>query len=69
MIREPSAGSTPELKWFKSSYSSSGDGNDCIEVATTPGTVHVRDSKNVTLPPFTVTSVAWAEFVSYASSR
>ncbi|MEU2128332.1 DUF397 domain-containing protein [Streptomyces sp. NPDC018352] len=68
MIHKPSARATSELEWFKSSYSS-GDGNDCIEVATTPGTVHVRDSKNVTLPPFTVTSVAWAEFVSYASSR
>ncbi|WP_438313479.1 DUF397 domain-containing protein [Streptomyces sp. HUAS TT3] len=23
----------PELKWFKSSYSDSSDGNDCVEVA------------------------------------
>ncbi|MFE7108590.1 DUF397 domain-containing protein [Streptomyces sp. NPDC057575] len=69
MFHKPSAGDTSELKWFKSSYSSSGDGNDCVEVATTPGTAHVRDSKNVTLPPFTVTSAAWAEFVSYASSH
>ncbi|MFJ3174624.1 DUF397 domain-containing protein [Streptomyces roseus] len=23
----------PELDWFKSSYSSSSDGNDCVEVA------------------------------------
>ncbi|MEU4894406.1 DUF397 domain-containing protein [Streptomyces sp. NPDC044780] len=34
-----------ELSWFKSSYSS-GEGGMCVEVAATPGTVHVRDSKN-----------------------
>ncbi|SFX88462.1 DUF397 domain-containing protein [Streptomyces atratus] len=69
MTRKPSAGDTPELKWFKSSYSSSGDGNGCIEVATTPGTVHVRDSKDASGPRFAVTSAAWAHFVSYASAN
>ncbi len=38
--------STPELRWFKSSYSDSSNGNDCVEVAPTPTTIHVRDSKN-----------------------
>ncbi|MFI6357945.1 DUF397 domain-containing protein [Streptomyces sp. NPDC050743] len=33
-----------ELVWFKSSYSS-GDGGECVEVATSPTTIHVRDSK------------------------
>lgn len=31
---------------IKSSYSSGTDGNSCAEVAITPGTVHVRDSKH-----------------------
>uniref|UniRef100_UPI00099F2A3B DUF397 domain-containing protein n=1 Tax=Streptomyces puniciscabiei TaxID=164348 RepID=UPI00099F2A3B len=35
---------TSELVWFKSSYSS-GDGGECVEVATSPTTIHVRDSK------------------------
>ncbi|WP_427762710.1 DUF397 domain-containing protein [Streptomyces sp. DSM 41931] len=35
----------PALPWFRSSYSSSGDGNGCVEVAITPGTVHARNSK------------------------
>ncbi|MGW1404581.1 DUF397 domain-containing protein [Streptomyces sp. NPDC002403] len=69
MIRKPSAGDTSELEWFKSSYSSSGDGNDCVEVAATPGTVHIRDSKSVPGPRFAVTPAAWARFVSYASSN
>ena len=37
MIREVSAGDPSELTWFKSSYSSSGVGNDCTEVAAAPG--------------------------------
>jgi hypothetical protein len=67
MIRKPSARDTSELKWFKSSYSDSSSGNDCIEVATTPGTVHVRDSKNSPGPQFAVTPTAWAAFLGYAS--
>ncbi|MEU8758022.1 DUF397 domain-containing protein [Streptomyces sp. NPDC048659] len=35
-----------ELVWFKSSYSSNSEGTDCVEIAATPGTVHVRDSKD-----------------------
>ncbi|MEU0133555.1 DUF397 domain-containing protein, partial [Streptomyces sp. NPDC006296] len=34
-----------EAEWFRSSYSSSGDGNDCVEVAARPSLVLVRDSK------------------------
>ncbi|CAL9567489.1 DUF397 domain-containing protein [Streptomyces pilosus] len=52
-----------DLAWFRSSYSSSGDGNDCVEVATTPGTVHVRDSKVPDGPRLTLTSAAWSSFV------
>ncbi|MFF1696696.1 DUF397 domain-containing protein [Streptomyces sp. NPDC058257] len=33
MIRKASAGDTSELNWFKSSYSSSSDPNDCVEIA------------------------------------
>ncbi|MGA4981468.1 DUF397 domain-containing protein [Streptomyces cellulosae] len=50
--------STPELHWFKSSYSDSGNGNDCIEIAPTT-TVHVRDSKNASGPRLTLTPEAW----------
>ncbi|GAA2415691.1 DUF397 domain-containing protein [Streptomyces glaucosporus] len=57
-----------ELTWFKSSYSSSGDG-DCVEVASCPGTVHVRDSKDREGPRLTVTPEAWSRFLSYAARR
>ncbi|MEU3059931.1 DUF397 domain-containing protein [Streptomyces subrutilus] len=59
----------PELDWFKSSYSDSGDINDCVEVAHAPGQVRVRDSKDTALPHLTVTPTAWTGFVTYASGR
>ncbi|UXY28785.1 DUF397 domain-containing protein [Streptomyces sp. HUAS TT20] len=67
MIRKTTAGDASELAWFKSSYSSGNDGNSCIELAVTPGTVHVRDSKNVEGPRLALTPGAWANFVTYAS--
>lgn len=94
--------STDELAWFKSSYSSSGDGDcvevaldwrkssysgdclevapgwrkpshsgssgdDCIEVAATPTTIHVRDSKHTKGPQLTLSPTTWTEFVTYAA--
>ncbi|MEU9643379.1 DUF397 domain-containing protein [Streptomyces sp. NPDC048188] len=52
--------------WFKSSYSSSGDGNDCVEVAITPATIHIRDSKRPHGARLVVTRTAWAGFVGAA---
>ncbi|MEU0803953.1 DUF397 domain-containing protein [Streptomyces sp. NPDC005970] len=57
-----------ELIWFKSSYSG-GEGGDCVEVATRPDTVHIRDSKNTAGPILTVTPDAWVEFVGFAARR
>ncbi|MFE9371683.1 DUF397 domain-containing protein [Streptomyces sp. NPDC006711] len=67
MIGTPTTRDASALVWFKSSYSSSGDGNDCIEVAGAPGVVHVRDSKNTEGPQLALAPEAWADFVTYAS--
>lgn len=69
MIQKPSAGDACELEWVRSSYSSSGDGNDCVEVAAAPDAVHVRDSKDVHGPRLAVAPTAWAGFVSYAAEH
>jgi hypothetical protein len=53
------------LDWFKSSYSDSSDINDCVEVATTPATIHVRDSKNTQGPCLTVEPTTWTGFVAH----
>jgi hypothetical protein len=68
MIRTSTTRDTSGLAWFKSSYSSSGDGNDCVEVATAPGTVHVRDSKDPDGSRLAITPHAWADFVTYVST-
>jgi hypothetical protein len=59
--------STTELHWFKSSYSSSSEPGDCLEVAPTPTTIHIRDSKNAEGPRLAVTPTTWAAFVTYAA--
>ncbi len=68
MTLTPSAGDGSALKWVKSSYSGSND-NDCVEVATTPGTIHVRDSKNVQGPQLAFAPGAWADFLSHTARR
>ncbi|MFC8141518.1 DUF397 domain-containing protein [Streptomyces paradoxus] len=59
--------SVPELHWFKSSYSSSSDINDCVEVAHTPAKIHVRDSKTPGTPHVTVASATWESFLAYVT--
>ncbi|MET7290594.1 DUF397 domain-containing protein [Streptomyces griseoloalbus] len=53
-----------ELGWFKSSYSGT-NGGDCVEVATAPGTVHVRDSKALTGAALAFPREQWAAFTAY----
>ncbi|MBU6535582.1 DUF397 domain-containing protein [Streptomyces mayonensis] len=67
MMRKASAGDASELAWFKSSYSGGTNGESCVELALTPGTVHVRDSKTVDGPRLALTLGAWSNFVTYAS--
>ncbi|MFD3654249.1 DUF397 domain-containing protein [Streptomyces sp. 24-1644] len=69
MSSKTSAGDASALEWFKSSYSSSSEGDSCVEVAASPGTVHVRDSKDVQGPRLAFAPGAWAGFVSYASGN
>ncbi|MGW7204808.1 DUF397 domain-containing protein [Streptomyces sp. NPDC054837] len=53
------------LKWFKSSYSSE-QGGACLEVATSPHTIHIRDSKHTTGPALTVSRDTWTAFLALA---
>ncbi|MDH6488703.1 DUF397 domain-containing protein [Streptomyces sp. SAI-127] len=70
MIRKPTAGDASELAWFKSSYSSGPDGDSCVEVATSPGIIHVRDSKYREVSPrLALAPEAWADFVAYMSGN
>ncbi|WP_310723974.1 DUF397 domain-containing protein [Streptomyces sp. N2A] len=52
-----------DLTWCKSSYSSD-EGGNCVEVAASPTTVHVRDSKNPAGPTLALSVGAWQAFVA-----
>lgn len=54
------------LTWSKSTYSGS-EGGDCVEVATCPHTVHIRDSKDLTVPSLAVAPDTWTSFVEFAA--
>ncbi|MFB7475083.1 DUF397 domain-containing protein [Kitasatospora sp. NPDC056184] len=56
-----------DLAWFKSSHSTNEDAN-CVEVAETPGTVHVRDSKDKSGPQLAFEPAAWHAFVKFAAN-
>jgi hypothetical protein len=56
--------SASELEWFKSSYSSGSEGDSCVEIAIAPHTIHVRDSKTIDGPRFTVSGEAWSAFLA-----
>ncbi|MEV7501596.1 DUF397 domain-containing protein [Streptomyces sp. NPDC093018] len=56
------------LVWHKSSYSSEA-GDNCIEVATTPATIHIRDSKAKQGPRLALAPTTWSAFVAYAGAR
>ncbi|WP_329037966.1 DUF397 domain-containing protein [Streptomyces sp. NBC_00178] len=65
MIRKKPAEGPGSLVWFKSSYSDTSNGNDCVEVAVGSGRVHVRDSKHVPGPQVGFGPSAWADFVAH----
>ncbi|MGI5356689.1 DUF397 domain-containing protein [Streptomyces sp. CA-252508] len=68
MSLKPSDGAGPDLEWIKSSYSTA-DGPSCVEVATAPDHILVRDSKNPTGPRLALAPTTWATFLPYASGR
>ncbi|MHB9859923.1 DUF397 domain-containing protein [Streptomyces sp. YIM S03343] len=66
MSIKPASGVDTKLRWIKSSYSGA-DTPSCVEVATVPGTIHVRDSKTPTGPRLALTPTTWAAFLPYAA--
>jgi hypothetical protein len=56
------------MTWRKASYSSNGGGN-CVEVASQPGTVAVRDSKAPDGPRLSVPAADWQAFTRAVRSR
>ncbi|MEU4982009.1 DUF397 domain-containing protein [Streptomyces sp. NPDC021969] len=65
MSRNGEPEGTTDLLWFTSSYSDSSNPNDCVEVAITPVTIHIRDSKDPDGPRLAVESATWTTFVAW----
>lgn len=55
-----------ELSWFKSSHSGN-EGGECLEVALSSATVHVRDSKDTAREGLALTPAAWTAFLALTS--
>jgi len=68
MTLKPYGGAGPDHVWIKSSYSTD-EGPDCVEVATAPAHILVRDSKNPDGPRLTLAPTTWATFLPYASAH
>lgn len=56
------------LAWFKSSYSGN-EGGACLEAATAPATVHIRDSKVPTRAQLAFRHAEWSTFVRYVTEH
>ncbi|TQJ88309.1 DUF397 domain-containing protein [Streptomyces sp. SLBN-31] len=54
--------------WRKSSYSGPGDGNECVEIATTPTHTAVRDSKTPARATLTFPTPAFTTFLEALKS-
>ncbi|MFE5185360.1 DUF397 domain-containing protein [Streptomyces sp. NPDC056628] len=50
--------------WRRSSYSGEGDGNNCVEIATTPTHAAVRDSKAPARATLTFPAPAFDRFLA-----
>ncbi|MEV8128319.1 DUF397 domain-containing protein [Streptomyces sp. NPDC085944] len=53
-------------QWRKSTYS--GDSSNCLEIATAPATILVRDSKNPNGPRLALRPATWTRFAAYAAA-
>ncbi|WP_089099228.1 DUF397 domain-containing protein [Streptomyces hyaluromycini] len=50
-------------RWQKSSYSSFGDGDSCVETANSPTRISIRDSKDPSAGTLTFPPASFAPFV------
>ncbi|MEU3097018.1 DUF397 domain-containing protein [Streptomyces sp. NPDC006967] len=68
MSVQHSTAAVPEAAWVRSSYST-GNGGECVEVATASEAVLVRDSKQPAVARLAFGPEAWGGFVRMAAER
>ncbi|GHB55946.1 hypothetical protein GCM10010377_53840 [Streptomyces viridiviolaceus] len=55
---------TEALCWRKSTYSGGGEGDTCVEVATLPSRIAIRDSKAPTQAALSFPTETFANFIA-----
>ncbi|WP_405777203.1 DUF397 domain-containing protein [Streptomyces sp. NBC_00859] len=65
-MRGTGPGATPQRSAGACTITRTPGGSDCVEAASAPGAVHVRDSRNVQGPDLGFTPDLWADLVAYA---
>ncbi|MEV7000097.1 DUF397 domain-containing protein [Streptomyces sp. NPDC093982] len=55
--------------WRKSSYSSFGDGDSCVEVANSPTRIAIRDSKDPTVGTLTFPTDAFTPLIEALKAK
>ncbi|PWI11360.1 DUF397 domain-containing protein [Streptomyces sp. NWU339] len=50
--------------WRRSSFSGGADGNNCVEIASLPTRIAIRDSKRTAHGTLSFTAAAFADFVA-----
>lgn len=53
------------IRWQKSTYS--GDSSNCVEIATAPAAVLVRDSKDTAGPRLALSPASWTAFLTHVA--
>ncbi|MER5792132.1 DUF397 domain-containing protein [Streptomyces sp. NPDC001980] len=53
------------MNWRKSTYSGGGDGDACVQIATSPTRIAIRDSKAPTRATLTFPAPAFAALVGH----
>ncbi|MFD7704020.1 DUF397 domain-containing protein [Streptomyces caelestis] len=53
------------IRWRKSSHS--GDSSNCVEMATTPAAVLIRDSKDTSGPRLDLSPATWVVFLAHVT--
>ncbi|WP_406471657.1 DUF397 domain-containing protein [Streptomyces hirsutus] len=56
---------TEALNWRKSTYSSGGDGDTCVEIAESHPRIAIRDSKTPAHAVLSVPALSFAAFVEH----
>jgi len=57
------------MHWRKSTYSDGGDGDMCVEIATLPTRISIRDSKTPTRTPLSFPTASFTALIEHLKNH